>query len=341
MRPLALLVAATLLGPGCALIQRPEGRHVGVFPDVVEVRAGSGVFRVHALPEEAEVVPELRTALTRAAERIAPWGEFTAPVDVKVYPDHASLEIALRRYDYPWLRAWARYDDIYLQSPSSWGVFEGGAANLTELLTHELTHCLMYQLAARRSSWLDRDRTIPIWFREGMASWTARQGHRRMSEARLARWMTESGRDPVGEARALYQHESGPVYAAAHWAFSFLVERYGAQRVRALLAAMHAGAGFDAAFRARIGLSREAFEADFHHYLAWEGWKDRVHPTPEALFDATRNLSATGAYFFTAHGGGRTGARSASRGWRWSSTSVMRVAGATVDTGTKPDSAPQ
>ena len=292
-RALPLAAALVALGSaGCAAVQHPEGRAIEAFPGEGVLVVGQDTFRVHYLPEDAREVEEIGRALATAATRIAPWGAFTAPVDVKVYPDHASLERALRRYDYPWLRAWARYDDVFLQSPRSWGLFRDGPASVAELLTHELTHCLMYQLAAHRSSWLERDGTIPIWFREGMASWTAQQGRKRMSEAALAGWIHQTGRDPIREARDLYQHASGPVYAAAHWAFTFLVESYGVARVRAILAAMRLGADFDAAFRARMGLTRQDFEARFTRYLATGGWRGRVHPTPDALFTSPSMVAA-------------------------------------------------
>ena len=269
--------------PGCFWLARPGGAGIERFPDRTPYRTDGVDLVIEYTSADAGTVAHLEKALSTAIPRIHAWGSFTTPVTIRVYPTHADLEIAVHRYHYPWLRAWARYDEIFLQSPRSFGLFEGGADNLAELLTHELTHCLMYQLAADASDWRQKDFQIPIWFREGMASWTAQQGHRRMSEARLADWIRTTHENPVTDAPSLYQHESEAVYGAAHWAFAFLVERYGAPAIRRLLAAMKLGASFDTAFQHAIGLERHAFESEFLRYLAWDGWEDRRHPPPARL----------------------------------------------------------
>ena len=58
---------------------------------------------------------------------------------------------------------------------------------VAELLTHELTHCLMYQRSATADSWPYKG--IPLWFREGMASVTAHQGYRRPHDEDIARYL--------------------------------------------------------------------------------------------------------------------------------------------------------
>ena len=77
-------------------------------------------------------------------------------------------------------RAWAFADQVLLQSPRTWNPV-GGADDdeLAELIAHEVTHALMYQLMQPGDdpSWAVEE--PPLWFREGMASVTAGQGHRR------------------------------------------------------------------------------------------------------------------------------------------------------------------
>lgn len=280
------LLPALLLATGAvACIHAPvRGTGPGATVEVQRFSEAGARFRIEYLALDTEAAQQVEKALRQAARRVRPWGDFSDPVVVRLYPSHAALEEAVHRIGYPWLRAWARYDEIFLQSPRTYGPFEGGLRNLAELLTHELTHCLMYQQAGTRSNWLWRDRQIPIWFREGMASWTAQQGRRRMSEARLTEWMLRSGHDPLREAPALYQKEAEAVYAAAHWAFTFLVERYGAGAVRGLLDRMQRGGSFDGAFEAEMGLSLPAFEAEFVRYLRWHGWVDRRHLAPREVF---------------------------------------------------------
>lgn len=264
------------------------------LPRTQSFRADAISVRIEYLPVDEEVVPRVEEALETAAHRVSRWATFEAPVVVRLYPTHRALEEAVGRIDYPWLRAWARYDEIFLQSPRTYGPFEGGQRNLAELLTHELTHCLMYQRAGNRSNWLWKDRQIPIWFREGMASWTAEQGHRRMSEASLSAWIEERRLDPIGQAADLYQREAEAVYSAGHWAFTFLVDRYGAGAVRRLLTAQKDGASFDDAFQAAVGLSRRDFEAEFLRYLEWEGWVDRRHRSVEDALTPTTGVAVRG-----------------------------------------------
>jgi len=293
--PCSLLLAfACLQLAGCALFPKapPPERPQFSFRSQLVLKQVS--FEIWYDAGDAEALPMVREALTQAAGRVTAWGSFVSPVVLRLYPNHATLEAAVHRYDYPWLRAWARYDEIFLQSPQSYSIFESGEANLSELLTHELTHCLMYQQAAPRGRWRQVDRQIPIWFREGMASWTASQGKRRASEARLRAWILQDRRNPLSEAQALYQDEAGWVYAAGHWAFSLLVEQYGIDAIHQLLAALLEGRGFGSAFRLTTGISLSSFEDELLLYLLWEGFRERRHPSPPELFQGAR-VGATSA----------------------------------------------
>ena len=236
-------------------------------------------------------------ALAVALPQTARWGGLDTPISITIHPTHAGLEVAARRPGFDWLRAWARYGSIDLQSPSSWGIFGASDAQVVELLTHELTHCVMYQRAAGELTWSLKG--IPLWFREGMASVTAGQGARRGSleglwsfyeqglaadgagdgeagrgaaRVRLARGQRSEG-DPLGDPEPLYQERSEVVYGAAHHAFSFLVERYGEGRVRETLERMRGGAVFSRAFQESFGLAEADFGADFRRYVLWQGWR--------------------------------------------------------------------
>ena len=176
------------------------------------------------------------------------------------------------RSGYGWLRAWARYDEVFVQSPRTWSLLGAGQRELDELMLHELTHCLMYQLAATPTGWARK--RIPLWFREGMASYTAGQGGRWPSLEELARHLEKRPEDDLlRQADALYQDESDTVYGAAHQAFSFLVKRYGEQKVRELLWAMKRGPAFEPAFEAVVGVSEQAFLDDFTRYVRLRGFR--------------------------------------------------------------------
>lgn len=230
-----------------------------------------GTFLVHHAPGDEESGERVRQAIARALPKVARWGKLSFPVVVSVEPTHEHLVRAVDRPGYDWLRAWARFDVIYIQSPRSWSARGATQAQLEELITHELTHCVMYQQAAAPSEW--QYKRIPIWFREGMASVTAGQGYRRATLAEVKRHYAALEADPVSEADRLYKHRSDEVYSAAHHAFAFLVNRYGDQKVREVLAAMRAGRKFDAAFEQAIGLPKERFEREFRRYVEMEGWR--------------------------------------------------------------------
>jgi hypothetical protein len=190
-------------------------------------------------------------------------------VVVRVLPSHAALEEAANRPGFAWLRAWARYEEVLLQSPRTWSA-SGGAVD--ELLLHELTHCVMYQLASTRGTWTRKE--IPLWFREGMAAVTAQQGYRWPSLDELERfYRTHWGEDPLSRPESLYRTESNWVYSVAYYAFLFLDTRYGDAAIRNTLRAMKAGSAFGVAFTAAVGITPEAFEAEFRRYVRWGGYR--------------------------------------------------------------------
>lgn len=217
-------------------------------------------------PADASELDRIERGLVEVAPLLARWGAFRQGVFVRVFPDHDSLEAAVDRRGYPWLRAWAFADQVLLQSPQSWSAEADPALEqeLHELLAHELTHSLMYQLMQPRdeNSWPDVEEP-PLWFREGMASFTAGQGHRRLSSDELTRWLSaHRGADLLHPSAELYRTEKEAVYGAAHRAFDLLVTTSGEQSVRDLLRAAREGARFADAFKAATRQSLADFEQE-------------------------------------------------------------------------------
>lgn len=260
-----LALALLCLGAGCA----------GTQPSLRSTLSAStpvGEFRITHAEIDAEAARRVQRALEHAGPRLAIWGRLVAPVSVKVLPSHKALERAVDRSGYGWLRAWARYDEVFVQSPRTWSLLGPRQREVDELMLHELTHCLMYQLAATPSGWARK--RIPLWFREGMASYTAKQGDRWPSLEDLARHLERRPEDDLlRQADALYQDESDTVYGAAHHAFTFLVKRYGEQTVRELLWAMKRGPPFAPAFEAVVGVSEHTFLEDFSRYVRLRGFR--------------------------------------------------------------------
>jgi len=220
------------------------------------------LFEVLYTGADAREVPRIEQGLLLAGVRVARWGSFREGVFVHVLPDHAALEDAVARHGYPWLRAWAFGDQVLLQSPRTW-ICDPPAPDddVTELLTHELTHALMYQLMQRGTdpSWAAEE--PPLWFREGMASVTADQGRRRLSVEELAQWAADHpGADLLRPDAQLYRDEKEAVYGAAHHAFDLLVRVAGDESIRELLRRVSGGANFAEAFRGATGHPLPDFE---------------------------------------------------------------------------------
>jgi hypothetical protein len=135
-----------------------------------------------------------------------------------------------------------------------------------ELMLHELTHSLIYQAAAQPWNW--RRKEIPVWFREGIASYIAHQESRWPNRDELRRFYDEHpGQDPLLGDEALYRSYSNFVYSAAHHAFAFLVRGHGEAGVRGLLQRMREGAVFPEALEAAVGISSDQFLDQFRKSL--------------------------------------------------------------------------
>jgi hypothetical protein len=273
---LALLSACAAPRPSAA----PELDHAAQL----DTRAGG--FRLEYADADRDAVVHVQRAVQRAAPALSRWGTLEETVVVRVMPDHAALELAADRPGYAWLRAWARYDEVLLQSPRTWGLAGARPGALDEVVLHELTHCLMYQLASDRLSW--GYKRIPLWFREGMASVTARQGYRWPGRAELARFVRERpGVDPLGAPESLYRDDADVVYGAAHHAFEAFLTRFGEGAVRRVLDDMAQGPDFDSAFEGVFEVTRSQFEADVLSTLRDAGGEQvrspALPPSPRGL----------------------------------------------------------
>jgi hypothetical protein len=249
------------------------------------VSTGGATFRIQYQAVDGADAEQVKAVLPRVAARAARWSGLRSPVTITIHSSHDALERAIHREGYGWLRAWARYATIDVQSPRTWAFLGAGDGEVEELLTHELTHCTMYQAAADEWTWPHR--RIPPWFREGMASVTAGQARRRADRDGLRAWYSrlipgagdvevpggEARIDPLVDPERLYKEEETVVYGASHWAFQFLLDRYGEERIRRILDRMGQGRSFPEAFREGIGIGADDFEREFRHYLAWHGWR--------------------------------------------------------------------
>jgi hypothetical protein len=208
---------------------------------------------VRYAPRDEAVARQVRRVLRAAIPQAERWAKLSAPITITIHPTHRALEAAAHRPDHPWLRAWARPEGIELQSPRTWSRGEATDGELAQLLAHELTHCVMYQAVGGD---VRVARTIPVWFREGMATWSA-------GESFAAVPPVPGERGALAVTALAYQADSSRVYATADRAFRLLVRAHGEDSVRALLASLREGHEFDHAFERAVGLSVQEFESEF------------------------------------------------------------------------------
>jgi hypothetical protein len=241
-------------------------------PEVREVDISGARFVLVYSQPDASVAATIAAVLPAAVASVRSWGDFHAPVTLRIHPSHRAFEEAVDRVNYPWLRAWALYDSIDLQTPRTWTPLGASPAAVGELLTHELTHCLTFQQSGTAETW-DR-KHFPLWFLEGMASWTSGQDYRRATADQLSVYLqAHPGTDPLRDADVLYQEAPDVVYGSAHRAFVFLLAAYGEGAIRDILASMRAGDDFGPAFEHATTLAPDVFAREFMRYLRWQGWR--------------------------------------------------------------------
>jgi hypothetical protein len=218
--------------------------HPGDLSHALESISVAGTSVALRIDEGDEAVAEqVRRVLPRAMRLATRWGPLPPSVALTVHPTHAGLEAATRRTGSPWMRAWAR---VGLQSPRTWSRGRASDEALTQILAHELTHCALFQATGRDG----RAGRIPLWFQEGMASVAAGEQH----DVALA--------EAVGTPGPFLRTDPAVVYGTADRAFRELVDRFGEDGVRRVVARLGEGHAFPAAFRGALGVTLADFEGD-------------------------------------------------------------------------------
>ncbi len=253
-----LLVLTACANP---LLGLREHRTVHLEQGQVTVRFG---------PEDEATHSRVEAAIAQAARALTRWGGLETEVTVNLLPSHVALEQATGRY-FGWLRAWGQYDAIAFQSPRTWQP-PLRDDELVEWLTHELTHCVMFQRSGSALTW--NEKAIPLWFREGLATITADQGYRYESLESLASWqLAHPDLDVFAQGEALSETSFTQVYGLSHHAMTFFLRRYGDVAVLAAMHNMHDGDQFPAAFTKAVGITPGAFAREFENYLRLRGFR--------------------------------------------------------------------
>ena len=245
------------------------------------LQTDEGAIRLEFVQWNEETSDLLKSAVPEAAKALSRWGGLLEPVRITVVNSHWELEELVGR-PLPGISAWARRNQVILWDPRWWPlpasaqhdpVLAAGIrrTQVTKLLKHELTHSLMFQRAGP-PRWDPQER-IPFWFREGMATLTAREGAQWPPPESLSQWLTKHpGEEPLRDGATLARSQPPIAYGAAYHAFDFLERRYGDATVLRILDLMRVRDGFPDAFREALGISVESFANDFRRYLGWRGF---------------------------------------------------------------------
>ncbi len=255
-----VLLALLLTFNGCANTVRYDRHRAYLFP-----KQQAKVFVEYSATthRDSELISDLLPSIMQHLGQV---GQFRYPVLIRIIPTHTELEQQVHRSGYPWLRAWARFDVILLQAPSTWaGVML--QTRVKRLLTHELAHVLMYQTIGEGKDWYKKP--IPLWFREGMASYIADQGDSRMSRHDLQKYYLgeDYAGDPISEGHKLVQQHPREVYSVGHWMFEDLVEQAGMDQVLKMLAMMREDLSFREAFRSQFAVTESEYEQNWRETL--------------------------------------------------------------------------
>jgi len=231
----ASILAATLLA-GCA-----HAPATATAPEGFEIRHAGG---------DADAARQVARVLPGALARVERWGRLSAPVVLRIQPTSEALAAAAGRPGDTWLRGWARIGTVDIQSPRTWTRGRASDDAVATLLTHELTHCLLFQRIG--DGWTRRD--VPAWFEEGMASFTAGERHARADASALA---------PAAD----HPFDAALTYGTADRAFRYLVARHGDGSVNSILGGLAEGRDFPSSFQRATGSPVEDFEQALRAHL--------------------------------------------------------------------------
>jgi hypothetical protein len=235
LKRLSLLAAALLAA--CA-----HAPAVATAPEGFEIRQGG---------DDDDAARQVARVLPGALERVERWGRVSRPVLVRIQPTSQALTTAAGRPGDTWLRGWARAGTVDIQSPRTWTRGRASDEALATLLTHELTHCLLFQRIG--GAWALRD--VPSWFEEGMASFTAGERHARADLSALF---------PVA---AGHPFDAALTYGTADRAFRYLVAWHGDGSVISILGGLAEGRDFPSSFQRATGSPVGDFEQALRAHL--------------------------------------------------------------------------
>jgi len=159
--------------------------------------------------------------------------------------------------------------------------FTGSYEDLRHVVVHELVHAVMFDqlysgsaaaLIARQSFY-----SVPLWFAEGMAEYFS-LGMESNGEMFLRDGIVEGYLPPLMYSGGYI------VYKQGQSALSYLVDRYGEDRLRDVLKRIRQTRSFERAFQTSIGMPIDKFDEQWREWLRKQYWPTVAHKdTPESF----------------------------------------------------------
>jgi len=147
--------------------------------------------------------------------------------------------------------------------------FTGSYEDLRHVVVHELTHAFMFDmlyggsaasLIARQSFY-----SVPLWFAEGLAEYFS-LGLEPNAEMFLRDGIVEGYLPPIAYSGGYL------VYKQGQSALSFLVDRFGEDRLRDVLRRLRQMRNFDRAFERSVGMPVAKFDEQWRQWLRKQYW---------------------------------------------------------------------
>ena len=147
--------------------------------------------------------------------------------------------------------------------------FTGSYEDLRHVVVHELTHAYTFDMlyAGSAASLIARQGfySVPLWFAEGMAEYFS-LGMESNAEIFLRDGTVEGYLPPLAYSGGYI------VYKQGQSAISYLVSRYGEDRLRDVLRRARQMRNFDRAFDKSVGLSVPKFDEQWRLWLRKQYW---------------------------------------------------------------------
>ncbi|MCS6816788.1 MAG: tetratricopeptide repeat protein [Blastocatellia bacterium] len=226
-------------------------------------------FLIRMAPSEHPVVaPLVADLLERAYGRLSERYQFRpdGPIIVELFPNHE--DFAVKTVGLPGLGALGACFGrvIVMDSPSA---RPQGSFNWASTAWHEFVHVITLQATAYR---------IPRWFSEGISVYEERRarpgwGHQWTLE--FAHAFAEGQFVPLRHLEAAFLRPSSPqalslAYFQASLVVEFIVERFGFERLRHMLALYRQGERTEGVFQKALGMSVEELDRLFREHVARE-----------------------------------------------------------------------